>query len=441
MALPATGVWEVQTGGSDANGGMFDPSVTSPGTDYTYGAGQNAIVYSDLVIQATTTQVASAGRSFVAADVGNTINIVSGTGFTTGRYNIRSVSSGIATLDRSAGTAASTGGTGTLGGALLSPAVPCASIVEGNMVYVKTGTYLITSTTQNIAGGRILFGVGGQMIGYGTTRGDSGRPTLQASGVGPSICSASGNVGVSFINIIADGNSIAGTKGFVGGATGMRHINCKAMRTAFEGFQSAGLYVRCEAASCNVGFGTAGPLFDCVARSCVSNGFAIGGGTVIRCIAISNGGVGFLLQFEGVAVNCTAYGNTGTGFNLTSPRSQYLLNCVAVSNGAYGFGIASTDLRVRLEYCAAYNNTTANVQTGVTNNNPVTLTANPFVAPAGSITTIEDAWANFMLNNITGGGAALRGAGYPSYFDVGALQHQEVASSGGSRGIVSGGGF
>ena len=33
--VASTGVWEVRPGvGSDSNGGGFDPSVASPGTDY-----------------------------------------------------------------------------------------------------------------------------------------------------------------------------------------------------------------------------------------------------------------------------------------------------------------------------------------------------------------------------------------------------------------------
>ncbi len=50
MALLARTVWEVRpTAGSDLNGGFFDPSVTSPGTDYSQqDAFQEKSVYSSL---------------------------------------------------------------------------------------------------------------------------------------------------------------------------------------------------------------------------------------------------------------------------------------------------------------------------------------------------------------------------------------------------------
>src|SRR5204862_226565 len=78
---PAALVWEVRTTGAGTNAGAFDPSVTSPGTDYSQ---QDAaqITYTDLVIGGTTTQLTSAANPFTSAHVGNTINVTGGTGFT-----------------------------------------------------------------------------------------------------------------------------------------------------------------------------------------------------------------------------------------------------------------------------------------------------------------------------------------------------------------------
>src|SRR4051794_13294314 len=104
MALPSTGVWEIRVTGASTNGAMFDPSVTAAGTDYSQ---QDAaqVTYTDLVIGATTTQLTSAANPFTSAYVGNTINVTGGTGFTVGRYNIRSVAGSTATMDRAVGTA------------------------------------------------------------------------------------------------------------------------------------------------------------------------------------------------------------------------------------------------------------------------------------------------------------------------------------------------
>src|SRR6476661_4844198 len=122
MSLSAATVWEVRpagSGASDNNGGGFVAGAS--GTDFSQ---QDAAAYSgtNLAIDAATnTKVTSATHNFVAADVGNLLQITAGAGFTTGFYQIVSVASNAATLDRSAGTLGSTGGTFAVGGALASP--------------------------------------------------------------------------------------------------------------------------------------------------------------------------------------------------------------------------------------------------------------------------------------------------------------------------------
>jgi hypothetical protein len=65
--------------------------------------------------------ITSATHNFVAADVGNLIQITAGTNWTTGFYQIVSVAANAATLDRAVGTAVSlTNGTFAVGGALLT---------------------------------------------------------------------------------------------------------------------------------------------------------------------------------------------------------------------------------------------------------------------------------------------------------------------------------
>ena len=70
--------------------------------------------YADLAIQTNPLQVASVGRPFVSSDVGYTLRINGGMGFNTGAYTIISVASGLATLDRPAGTGGSTAGAASL---------------------------------------------------------------------------------------------------------------------------------------------------------------------------------------------------------------------------------------------------------------------------------------------------------------------------------------
>ena len=181
MAQPSTSTWEIRTDtGSDLNGGGFDPAVPSPGTDYTYPT-SSPIAYTDLVVQAASTNVSSAARPFALADVGNTLNLTSGTGFTAGRYSVRSVASGIATLDRAVGTAGSAAGIGTLGGALatLTAALSQALTIPtlGNTFWVRSN-----ATFHDLGGGITLnlgsvnSGGAGFLLGYGTVRGDGGIP-------------------------------------------------------------------------------------------------------------------------------------------------------------------------------------------------------------------------------------------------------------------------
>src|SRR4051812_11531766 len=109
-ALPSGTVFEVWSTGSDTlNGGCFVAGAS--GTDYPQ---QAAAQFSGpgLAVDATTnTVVSSASHAFVAADVGNCIQITAGTGFTTGFYQVVSVASNAATLDRSPAATGTTGGT------------------------------------------------------------------------------------------------------------------------------------------------------------------------------------------------------------------------------------------------------------------------------------------------------------------------------------------
>jgi hypothetical protein len=106
-AFNATSVWRVQTTGSSTNGGAFDPSVSSPGTDESKtDAGTSC---TDIVIGGTTTTATSASTCTFSATThgpGNFINITGGSGCTVQRVEMISQSSGTATFDKSLGTGA-----------------------------------------------------------------------------------------------------------------------------------------------------------------------------------------------------------------------------------------------------------------------------------------------------------------------------------------------
>lgn len=141
-AISSSMIFEVSTNGSDSNPGCFKEGAT--GTDFTINAGKYN--FADLVIDgATNTKVTSASHNFVAADVGNCMRITAGAGFTTGIFEIVSVASNAATLDRSAGTLGSTGGTYFVGGALLTLSALNTAMCPSCRAYVHAdGTYSIT---------------------------------------------------------------------------------------------------------------------------------------------------------------------------------------------------------------------------------------------------------------------------------------------------------
>ena len=91
----------------------------------------------------------STSYSFVAADVGSTINIISGTGWTAGKYLIVSVASNAATLDRSPAAVGVTGGTYQLGRGRVVMVQGAAGVADtlsvcrkdGSNVYAWTALY------------------------------------------------------------------------------------------------------------------------------------------------------------------------------------------------------------------------------------------------------------------------------------------------------------
>lgn len=433
MALPAATVFEVRTTGSDSNGGGFVAGAS--GTDYSQ---QDSAQYSgtNLVIDGTTnTKVTSATHNFVATDVGNLIQITAGTGFTTGFYQIVSVASNAATLDRSAGTLGSTGGTFAVGGALVSIGKASSGAVTGCTIYLKAGTYSITSASTNVAGGCMSPAASSvKVVGYSATRGDaptgSSRPVLQASGI-TSFTIYTANSSGSIENVILDGNSLTSGRGMSGG--GGRAYNCKAVNCKNNGFNS-GVYVFCEASGCS-GSNTAG-FASCTTMRCYShdhvsscNGFD--GGMNTFSIAYNCNGSGFSDGAAGSmsAANCSSYGNAGDGFKLSAGAGNsacVISNCIAYGNTGFGVRGPSSDSG-RSVYSVFVGSNTAGAVTGTYNGSgQVTLTADPFTNAAGG---------DFSLNNTAGGGAAVRGAGVPGtfpgisttgYSDGGAVQHQDA---------------
>jgi len=423
MSLPSTTVWEVRTTGSDSNGGGFNAARS--GTDYSQ---QDAAQFSgtDLVIDGTTTtKVTAAGHTFVAADCGNIIHVTAGTGFTVGFYEVVSVSSGAATLDRAVGTAGSTGGTWALGGALESPGVAWYASVGCNTVWVKQGTYPITTTTLGQPNS-VLSGGMRTLEGYGTARGSwDASPLLKVSGLASAyvIDGAAGDHQCYIRNIEIDCGSDTG-------CTEMTGIRC--------GGDARSNVMWCKVSNCKTGITTSNAALPHFCAVVNHSGYGIGAWYAYGCVCIGNGlsgSVGFGGPASNCLVvgayygyysgpseifvhNCTFIGNTADGMRNDTSWRTHAVNCVSVNNGGYGYKNIYECVN-----CVACGNTSG-ASSGITIlRNLITPASNPLTSAADPVPYSPDSGASGQLLRAT----ALWAFGVlVNPIDIGAVQHADA---------------
>lgn len=466
MTLSANTVWEVRTTGSDSNGGGFVNGAS--GTDYSQ---QDAAQFSstDLVVDATTnTKVTSASHNFVSTDVGNLIQITAGTGWTTGFYQIVSVASNAATLDRSPAAVSTTGGTWAEGGAAASINKP--PVVGGNIVYAKKGTYTIT-TGMTLGDGNIVPNVPPIIYrGYNTTRdditlGDVNRPTITTTST--IIMVTTNGSAIGFENfILTTSGATPATQGVVFGGTSPR--GTWAANILVSGiFSSAGINTTnggsirlCRVTGMTSGtpaaaFCIAGSSGDLIEDSladgntaCVGFGQASGnnfGFSCVGCISTGNKHGFYSSLFIGRMLNCIAHKNTFDGLVMDSNyEAPNIVGCLFTQNGRRGINAAAFPIPQRYQnlscgYNGFWNNVSGPYGNIFQSSTDVVLTGVSPYADSAPETSL-----NFALNATAGAGALLRGiartlpGGSVSYRDIG-LQHQD--SGGGSSGGLFGNSF
>lgn len=426
MAISASGVYEVQAGGNDANGGGFVTGAS--GTDYSLlggkrtGADITNISTTDAVAVGTTT-ITSVTGNFTSALIGNIVYFQGGTGsIAATRRQVISVASATSiTVD--AVIAASTGMTMNIGGALISPSIAAsAANIAGQLVYIKAGTYSIVSAVTATAGGCLSTTAGTFYVGYSTNRTTTNtdtRPLLQLSSVSSATIHNSTSNAL-FSNIEFDGASQT-TSRYAANVNG-QFLNC-----LFRNFTAANAATctRCYGTGCSAAvFG--GVSYACEASANTATPFT---GNSFKCVSYSNTGAstnGFTQASAIVAINCFSYANGNHGFNAGTTGAMMCINCYAEGNTGRGFNGSASNLI----NCSAYNNT-AGASTSINLNLG-------FITPTGSAFT-NAAGNDFTLNNTSGAGALLRAAGYPATFnasgsvdksDIGALQHLETATGG-----------
>lgn len=446
--------WDVRTTGSDNNGGGYDSTVTSPGTDFSQ-QDTAQIAFTDLVIGATTTQASSAANPFSSLYPGNVVNIISGSGCTTGRFELLSVSGTTATFDRSLGTAASTC-TANLGGSLANVATALAAIgSNGNTVHVKAGTY--SYSTSQLWESPSSFSV----IGYQTTHLDKGtRPLITTATNSLSLITVGRNGGAGPFILISNVNfsNTAATRGK--GIVPANAVNGPLILSdcAFDGFAYAvndtgsGFTMQFQRVeiknSTTQAIATAGSrvtAIDCYMHdnaivfswpSSGSNSL-----TVIGSIFANNGPV--IADGNGAGIisvmSSTFYGTTGSAISQTGGALGYLtvVNSIFYGNSAFGISLGGP---ITGQAAVCSNNAFGSNGSGDVNNytkssTDVSLTANPFTNAASG---------DFSLNSTAGGGAEIKGAGFPGGFpgglatghlDIGAVQS---ACGGSASGFACG---
>jgi len=457
-ALQAGIQWDIRTTGSDTNGGGFDPTVTSPGTDESQA--NSGTSYTDIVIGSTTTQATSSGNPFSATThgPGNIMHITGGTGCTAGWFETLSQSSGTATFDRSLGTAASTC-SGTLGGSMLTIGKLVSTnptiAVAGNTINVKAGAYTLTAGVPIDPG---MNSVNLTWIGYNSTHADGGtRPLITTAtnslkllqvNNAPQVfqninfsntagtnadCVLSGStsavgvfrdvkisgcaVGVNFDNGVGFAGIVYLYNTEVAGCTG-----AAALKIYYDAFILDGSYIHD-----NTGYGlekVSAGHFNVVANS---------------VIARNAGNIHLNSTDELVVTNSVLAFSTAASIDYGSfaAGSQSLItldNSVCYGNTTYCVNISAASANTRLpgRNTAWGGNGTADFLNFGYGPGYISLSANPFVDATSS-----SGHNNWALNGTAGGGAALVKAGWPGvgligtgYLDVGAIQ-----TSGGAGGV------
>jgi hypothetical protein len=386
----------------------------------------------------------SATYTFLASDVGNVVSVnVSDSGglATIGRYEILSVASGKATVDRawaSANNTGTAGATAVIGGAFATPGQAGKTLSTANegansqKVFVKSGTYTLSTATAGPGGPFTNLNRAYVIVeGYETTRGDMGaKPVLDAGAQTNVILWNQQHANsMSFVNLSADGQGGTGNKGFYlylySEAWRCEAIDCSA--SGCYGFDY-GNAVGCKSVGCYNGFARTNAYF-CSAINSVNDGFTASSSNYqhVGCLAHGSGNDGFMVGSLSLTTNCTSDGNARHGFNcIVGSGYVRFTNCIASNHtaaGSKGFTGSLPGTWNSLFNCASYNNTTAK-DTHWQDRGFVTLSADPYIDQPND---------DFRPNDTAGGGALLRAAGIgvpgqTNNTDIGAVQHSDPAT-------------
>lgn len=452
MALQASTTWEVRAGGNNANGGGFVPGAS--GTDFSQ---QNTPQYALTGLSSSGAGAVILSAAAAANMVGNIIQVISGTNFTAGFYEITAVSVGVSiTVDRAVTTGAGASGVANIGGALATlPAVmnTTSGAVAGNTIFVQSGTFTLTATwTLNVAGtsdAQIY------VVAYSSNRvrnsPDALPVTITSATNSVQLFTMNGCNWVRFQNF--NFTHTAGTRG-----VGWGNVTAGSQPVFAESCQwdgcSTGVILAFTSGATQIGLAA----YNCTFKNCTTAGAStLSSGTnviFLGCKFFSNP-IGLeRAQADNVirVEKCFFYNNTTAGVNVSNTTTSggkldvrhstffgngigvrfaytsgggtefLFMDSIVYGSTTYNFSCPtagkSSNARFWFSNVAVGGAGTANFLNWDAPQNQVTLSGDPFTNSGA---------ANFSLNNTAGAGAACRGAGIGG-FDLGALQ---AAASGG----------
>lgn len=452
----ASTAWDVQTTGLDTNGGAFDGSVGSPGTDESMGSG-TAI---SITLATGTTGVGSPVFSSTTHGPGNFIHIASGSGCTTGWFEVVSQAVGTATFDHTMGSSTNVC-VGTIGGSLLTVGQANTNHIASNPIYIKKGTYTITST--------ITSGINPDFfLGYNSTHGDlngvawatwsANAPLITTATNSTAIFAFTGNTTHTVKTLLmsntagtrADGVSVAGAQL----ALTMSQVSMDGFAIAldannrFDPLILTNVEIKNWTTSALLENNTGGTPVIYIADSWFHTA-ASGTGIAVNILSVAatfitrtiiSGSLGSGIVYPSGSLNyltsSTIANNASDNIFIANGSNLVLENTVSYgSAGGWGINSSGSGPATYIANANAWGGNSsgnANTSTGLsTGLNPVILSANPFTSSS-----------NFLPNSTAGGGTALKGAGFPGVFpggsSTGVLDIGAVQSGAGGGGSGSG---
>jgi hypothetical protein len=418
--------------------GISTNSTDSGGTwavDYTQ-KNTSLISYTDLVA-VSASQLTSAANPFTPNLIGNSIQILSGTGFPPNIYIINSLTGSAANFHVNFATPGSTGGTGNLGGALATVHKACGMIgISSNYVYVKGSAGIITVSSN-------AFGLNGahSIIGYQNNRWDNLKATIRLGASGARFLTSGDGRYVYLHNLIIDGQGYSDTRATSFGNNQRSYIyNCEFRNLTYGlwaqgGFQTDNCIFE-NITTSPFGYST-GSISRCIFKNC--NGSVGNPVTVDRCIFFGGTTNIYNTGALGQVSNNTFYNIAADGVYFYNNYGTTIYNTAIIYNNIFsnisGYAIhysnSGSQYNVISKNNAYFACTSGNFSNGAGNNpivgniqlvSQIQLSSSPFVNPSTG---------DFRLNNDLTGGRLCRGTSISSNgvitpnndaLDIGAVQ-------------------